>query len=65
MSLGLEIKTAGSAISSWGLFGVSLYQINEMLTTVALVLTIVTTGLTLVVWLRKGIEWVRDRASKT
>jgi hypothetical protein len=50
-----KIADAAAAVS-WGLFGMSFAQINELLQFVALVLTILATGITIVIHLRK---WLR------
>lgn len=60
--MSLEVKTATSAISSWTLYGVSLTQVNELLSTIALCLTIIATAITIGVWIPKAIQWVKDRA---
>lgn len=45
-----------TAAGAWGLFGLSFTQINELLQFVALVLTIVATGITIVVHVRKWLK---------
>lgn len=42
-----------SAASAWGLFGLSFAQINEALQTIALLLTIAATGITLLIHFRR------------
>lgn len=57
-----ELKLTGVTVSSWGLFGVSLTQINELLTAIALILTIIATTITVCVWIYKLVLWIKKRA---
>jgi hypothetical protein len=45
-----------AAATAWGLFGMSLTQINELLQTLALLLTIVATAITIVIHVRKWLK---------
>ena len=51
-----------SAVSAWGFWGVSLTQINELLQTVTLVLTIAATVITIAVHIR---NWHKKRKNGT
>jgi hypothetical protein len=55
-ALNKERIADAAAATAWGLFGMSLTQINELLQTVALLLTIVATAITIVIHVRKWLK---------
>lgn len=50
-----KIADAATA-TAWGLFGMSLTQINELLQTLALILTIVATTITIVIHVKRWLS---------
>ena len=55
-SLNKERIADAAAAGAWGLFGLSFTQINEVLQFFALILTIVATGITIWVHIRKWLK---------